>query len=153
MSLNIADALRQKLQENGFDAEQANGTMVVVDELVDHGIDRVLDRISDVESKMQDSIASVRSDMDTRFDVIDERFTLVDKRFDAVDKQFKSVDKRFDAVDKQFKLVDKRFDLIDRRLKAGLMWQPMISTFYTMLVLGAIVTIAYRVPDIIKWFS
>ena len=135
MSLNDADALRQKLQENGFNAEQANGTMIVVDELVDRGIDRVIG-----------SIESLRSEMDARFDVIDERFKLVDTRFDAVDK-------RFDAVDKQFKLVDKRFDLIDRRLKAGLMWQPMISTFYTMLVLGAIVTIAYRVPDIIKWFS
>ena len=121
MSLNDADALRQKLQENGFDAEQANGTMVVVDELVDHGIDRVLG-----------SIESLRSDMDARFDDIDTRFMLIDK---------------------QFKLVDKRFDLIDRRLKAGLMWQPVISTLYTVLVLGAIVTIAYRVPDIIKWFS
>ena len=139
MSLNDADPLRQKLQENGFDAEQANGTMAVVDEMVDHGIDRVLDRISDLESKMQDSIGSVRSDMDARFDVIDERFTLVDKRFDAVDKQFK--------------LVDKRFDLIDRRLKAGLVWQPMISTVYTVLLLGAIVTLAYRLPDIIKWLS
>ncbi len=110
MSLNIADALRQKLQEeHDFNAEQANGTLLVVDEMVDNGIDRVLDRISDLESKMQDSIASVRSDMDTRFDVIDERFTLVDKRFDAIDNQLKTMEA----------------------------WVPTKSAFFTLAVLAA----------------
>ena len=93
MSLNIADALRQKLQEeHDFNAEQANGTLLVVDEMVDSGIDRVLDRISDLESKMQDSIASVRSEMDVRFNVIDDRFNAIDKRFNAIDNQLKTIE-------------------------------------------------------------
>ena len=93
MSLNIADALRQKLQEeHDFNAEQANGTLLMVDEMVDNGIDRVLDRISDLESKMQDSIASVRSEMDVRFKVIDDRFTAIDKRFNAIDNQLKTME-------------------------------------------------------------
>ena len=75
MSLNIADALRQKLQEeHDFNAEQANGTLLVVDEMVDNGFDRMLERINDLESKMQDNIASLRSDMEVRFDTIDDRF-------------------------------------------------------------------------------
>ncbi len=81
MSLNIADALRQKLQEeHDFNAEQANGTLLV-DEMVASGIDRVLG-----------SIESLRSDMDARFDVIDERFKAIDNRFNAIDNQLKTME-------------------------------------------------------------
>ena len=68
MSLNRADALRRKLEEeHGFNAEQANGTMMVVDEMVDHGIDRVLKSIADLESKM-----------DARLNVIEDRLKTIE---------------------------------------------------------------------------
>ena len=51
MSLNRADDLRGELEEKqGFNAVQANGTLMVVDEMVEHGIDRVLNSIADLES-------------------------------------------------------------------------------------------------------
>lgn len=108
MSLSSAEALQRKLEEeHDFNAKQANGTLIVVDQSVESGIGRVLE-----------SIEALRSEMDARFDI-----------------------------------TDKRLDLLDKRLTTGLIWQPMISTFYTLLVLGAIITIAYRLPDTISWFS
>ena len=75
MSLNRADALRRKLEEeHGFNAEQADGTLMVVDEMVDHGIDRVLKSIADLESKMN-----------SRFDVVDERFKVIDDHLKTIE--------------------------------------------------------------------
>ncbi|MCY4096315.1 MAG: hypothetical protein OXG05_14470 [Gammaproteobacteria bacterium] len=89
MSLNRADALRQKLEEkHGFNAEQANGTMMVVDEMVDHGIDRVLKSIADLESKMN-----------ARFDVIDERFDVINERFDVINERFKVIDDHLKTIE------------------------------------------------------
>ena len=93
MSLNIADALRQKLQvEHDFNAEQANGTLLVVDEMVDSGIDRVLGSIESLrsemtarEERMLSSIASVRSEMDVRFKVIDDRFNAIDNQLKTIE--------------------------------------------------------------------
>ena len=86
MSLNSADALRRKLEEeHDFNAEQANGTLMIVDEMVDSGIDRVLKRIADLESKMDTSIASLRSDMDARFKVVDDRFNVIEKHLKIIE--------------------------------------------------------------------
>ncbi|MCY4128832.1 MAG: hypothetical protein OXG15_06270 [Gammaproteobacteria bacterium] len=158
MSLNGADALRRKLEEeHDFNAEQANGTLMIVDDMVDSGIDRVLKRIDDLESKMDNSIASLRSDMDSRFNVIDERFKVVDDRFDVIEKRFDSVDKRFDGVDARIDLVDsrikERFDLIDGRLKTVATWQPIKGAASTIIGLAALVTFWLKFPDIIKLFS
>ena len=133
MSLNDADALRQRLQENGFDAEQANGTMVVVDELVEHGVDRVLDRISDLESKMQDSIASVRSDMDVRDKLMQN-----------------SIESLRSDMDVRFKAVDDRFNAIDNRLKTIEAWVPTKSAFITIAVIAAFVAIFGDYPSITR---
>ncbi|MCY4130111.1 MAG: hypothetical protein OXG15_12830 [Gammaproteobacteria bacterium] len=82
MSLNSADALRRKLEdEHDFNAEQANGTLIVVDEMVDHGIDRVLKSIADLESKMN-----------ARFDVMDERFNVMDERFKVIKDHLKTIE-------------------------------------------------------------
>ena len=82
MSLNGADALRRKLEEeHDFNAEQANGTLIVVDEMVDHGIDRVLKSIADLESKMN-----------ARFDVMDERFNAMDERFKVIKDHLKTIE-------------------------------------------------------------
>ena len=79
MSLNRADALRRKLEEeHGFNAEQANGTMMVAEEMVDHGIDRVLMEIASLRSDMTEEFASLRSDMDAQFQAIDKHFKLIE---------------------------------------------------------------------------
>ena len=68
MSLNRADALRRKLEEeHGFNTEQANGTLMVVDEMVETGFDRMLKEIVSLRSDMSKDIESLRSDMDGRF--------------------------------------------------------------------------------------
>ena len=90
MSLNRADDLRRELEDkHGFNAEQANGTMMVVDEMVDHGIDRVLKSIAELDSKIDrtamslrtelgQDIESLRSDMDAQFQAIDKHFKLIE---------------------------------------------------------------------------
>ena len=126
-----------------FNAEQANGTLIVVDELVDHGIDRVLERINDLESKMQDSIASVRSDMDLRFDVLEGRF-------DTIDKKFEGVNARVDLVDSR---VIEKYDLLDNRLKTVAIWQPVKGAASTIVGLAALFTFWHKLPDIVKLLS
>lgn len=71
MSLNRADALRRKLEEeHDFNAEQANGTLMVVDEMVDSGFDRMLKSIADLDSKIDTTATSLRSDMETGFALV-----------------------------------------------------------------------------------
>ena len=98
--------------------------MVVVDELVEHGIDRVLDRIGDLESKMQDSIASVRSDMDARDKLMQN-----------------SIESLRSDMDVRFKAVDDRFNAIDNQLKTIEAWVPTKSAFITITVIAAFVAI------------
>ena len=83
MTLNRADALRRKLEEeHGFNAEQADGTLMVVDEMVETGFDRMLKSIADSESRMTKEMAkefaSLRSEMDARFQAIDKHFKLIE---------------------------------------------------------------------------
>ena len=60
--------------------------------------------------------ASLRRDMDKRFDAIEKRF---DDRIDGIEKRFDdrfdAMDKRIDAIEKRF---DDRFDGIDTRLRS-----------------------------------
>ena len=83
---------KQREREHIFNAEQANGTLLVVDEMVDSGIDRVLGSIESLrsemaarEERMLNSIASVRSEMDVRFKVIDNRFNAIDNRLKTME--------------------------------------------------------------------
>ena len=113
MSLNRADALRRKLEEeHGFNAEQANGTLMVVDEMVETGFDRILKSIADLESKM-----------DARFDVVDERFNVIDERFNLIDERFN--------------LIDERFKVIDDHLKTIESWLPYKSALLMIAVVAA----------------
>ncbi|MCY4096319.1 MAG: hypothetical protein OXG05_14490 [Gammaproteobacteria bacterium] len=89
MSLNRADALRRKLEEeHGFNTEQANGTLMVVDEMVETGFDRMLKEIvslrsdmsKDIESlrtELGKDIESLRSDMDGRFKAYQQLLTVM----------------------------------------------------------------------------
>jgi archaellum component FlaC len=51
---------------------------------------------------MQEQIADLGSQMNSRFDVMEKRLDGVDERFDGVDKRLDAMDKRFDAVDERF---------------------------------------------------
>ncbi|HET7446247.1 MAG TPA: hypothetical protein VFJ57_16485 [Solirubrobacterales bacterium] len=50
---------------------------------------------------------------------VDQRFDAVDRRFDAVDQRFDAVDQRFDAVDQRLNGVDQRIDRVEQRMDAG----------------------------------
>ena len=78
MSLNSADALRRKLEdEHDFNAEQANGTMMVVDEMVENGFDRMAQEIASLRSEIAKDIASLRTDVDERFKAYQRLFTVM----------------------------------------------------------------------------
>ena len=104
----------------------------MVDEIVDNGIDRVLG-----------SIASLRSEMALRFDMLD-------KRFDTIDKKFEGVNTRVDLIDSR---VTEKFDLLDSRLKTVAVWQRIKGAASTIVGLTAIIAIWYRLADIIQIFS
>ena len=63
--------------------------------------------------------ASLRRDIDTRFEGVNMRFDANDKRFDALGKRIDGIeerfDDRFDGIEKRF---DDRFDGIDARLRS-----------------------------------
>lgn len=79
MPLNRANEIRRELEEeHGSNAEQANGTMMVVDEMVDHGIDRAPKSIADFESTMINEFAGLRSETDEQFQAIHKHFKLIE---------------------------------------------------------------------------
>ncbi len=59
--------------------------------------------------------ATLRADMNRRFDAIDERFDRNDERFDRMDARFDRMDERFDRMDERFDRMDERFDRMDER--------------------------------------
>ena len=59
--------------------------------------------------------ATLRADMNRRFDAIDERFDRNDERFDRMDARFDRMDERFDRMDERFDRMDERFDRMDAR--------------------------------------
>jgi len=44
-------------------------------------------------------IATLRADMNKRFEQVDKRFEQVDRRFEQVDRRFEQVDRRFESID------------------------------------------------------
>ena len=121
MSLNIADALRQKLQEeHDFNAEQANGTLLVVDEMVDSGIDRVLGSIESLRTESGKDIKSLRTELG------------------------KDIESLRSDMDKRFNSVDRHFTLIQVLL-------PFASAFTTIILLAALAAIFGDAPSSVRW--
>ena len=119
MSLNSADALRRKLEEeHDFNAEQANGTMMVVDEMVENGFDRMHKSIDDLRSDMHESIASLRSEIAK--DMASLRSDMASLRSE--------MDAQFQAIDKHFKLIE--------------YVMPVASAFFMIAMLATLVVIA-----------
>ena len=139
ISFNHGNALhRRMVEEHGFNAEQANGILMNVVEMVDDGIDRVLASIAGLESKMDKSTAELRSEMDLRFNSIDKQFMAVDKQFMAVEKQFTAVDKR----------IKEQSDVLKDALNELSTWLPVKNVLYTIGVIALIVTIVTGLPQL-----
>ena len=143
MSLNRADELRRELEEkHDFNAEQANGTMIVVDEIVDHGFDRVLKSIADLDSKIDLTASSLRTELDK--DKVSLRTELgkdIESLRTDVGKDFESL--RSD-MDKRFNSVDRHFTLIQVLL-------PFASAFTTIILLAALAAIFGDAQSSVRW--
>src|SRR5579875_1220990 len=61
-------------------------------------------------------IATLRDEMDSRFDAVNSRLDQMDSRFDAVNSRLNTIDSRFDAVNSRLNTIDSRFDAMDSRL-------------------------------------
>ena len=61
-----------------------------------------------------------RSEVNLRFDQMDDRFIAQDRaieaRFDGIDRQFEGIDRQFNGIDKQFDGVNKQFDGVNKQL-------------------------------------
>jgi len=75
----------------------------------------LLGQISGRLEALETEQRGMKSEMNQRFDAVDERFAGMDQRFDAVDERFAGMDQRFDAVDERFAGMDQRFDAVDER--------------------------------------
>ena len=62
----------------------------------------LLGQISGRLEALETEQRGMKSEMNHRFDTVDERFAGMDQRFDAVDERFAGMDQRFDAVDERF---------------------------------------------------
>ena len=107
--------LADVLIEAGFEPEAARraGEMIEQD-LSD------LARRSEVNlrfDQMDERFIAQDRAIEARFDRVDEQFAAQDRvtnaRFDGIDKQFDGIDKQFDGIDKQFDAIQKQFDAID----------------------------------------
>lgn len=95
---------------------------------VDRGFDRVETEIRSQRHEFRSGIASVREEMNARFDRVDAKFEStaadVNARFDKIDARFDStatdVNARFDRtaadVNARFDKIDARFDALNRTL-------------------------------------
>src|SRR5579875_213220 len=61
-------------------------------------------------------IATLRDEMDSRFDAVNSRLDQMDSRFDAVNSRLNTIDSRFDAVNSRLNTIDSRFDAVNSRL-------------------------------------
>jgi uncharacterized protein (DUF3084 family) len=59
----------------------------------------------------------MESQVEARFEKVDERFAEVEVRFDKVDQRFEKVDERFDKVEDRFEKVDERFEKVEDRFE------------------------------------
>ena len=75
----------------------------------------LLGQISGQLEALETEQRGMKSEMNHRFDTVDERLAGMDQRFDSVDERFAGMDQRFDAVDERFAGMVQRFDAVDER--------------------------------------
>jgi archaellum component FlaC len=87
-------------------------------------IQKTNDRLDRIENKNDDRFELVKqefqivhSELNQRFEIVDERFDEVNRRFEIVDERFDGIDRRFNEVDTRFHKVDMRFDKVDSSIE------------------------------------
>ena len=165
MSLNRADELRRELEEkHDFNAEQANGTMIVVDEIVDHGFDRVLKSIADLDSKIDWTATSLRIELDKekvslRTELgkdIESLRTELGKDIESLRTDVgKDIESLRTDVGKDFESLrsdmDKRFNSVDRHFTLIQVLLPFASAFTTIILLAALAAIFGDAQSSVRW--
>jgi hypothetical protein len=77
---------------------------------------------TNLESRLEKKIDALRSDMNRRFDGVDDRFDGIrddmNGRFAQVEARFDKMDIRFDKMDVRFDKMDVRFDRLEDRVAA-----------------------------------
>ncbi|KAA1188592.1 hypothetical protein [Photorhabdus heterorhabditis] len=58
--------------------------------------------VDNLRRESEFSFASLRSDIDQRFESVNKQFEIINRRFESIDKRFESVDKRFDKLEGKF---------------------------------------------------
>ncbi|WP_434524489.1 hypothetical protein [Photorhabdus asymbiotica] len=71
--------------------------------------------VDNLRRENEASFASLRSDIDQRFESVNKQFESVNKQFESVNKQFESVNKQFEVINQRFEFIDKRFESVDKR--------------------------------------
>lgn len=143
MPLNRADVLRRELEEkHRFHAEQANGTMIVVDEIVDHGFFRVLKSIVDLDSKIDWTATSLRTEIDN------DKVYLRTELGKHIESLRTDVDKDFESLRSD---MDKRFNSVDRHFIFIQVLLPFASAFIPIILLAALDAIFGDVQSLVRW--
>ena len=111
----------KRLEEVGFNSNQAEESIRILNEIMDNNIATKLDLIN-LERRMEKrfyqleyNIGMQFKDQDIKIDKIDARFDKVDARFDKMDSRFDKMDSRFDKMDSRIDQMDSRFDKMDSR--------------------------------------
>lgn len=76
---------------------------------------------------IQETVRSLRAEMEARFDGMESRFDGIDRRFDEVDRRFDEVDRRFEEserrTDQRFAdhtaVFEARFDSLETTMRSG----------------------------------
>ncbi|NHB91396.1 DUF16 domain-containing protein [Photorhabdus cinerea] len=74
--------------------------------------------VDNLRRESESSFASLRSDIDQRFESVNKQFESVNKQFESVNKQFESVNKQFEVIHQRFESIDKRFESVDKRFES-----------------------------------
>ena len=111
-TISIAD----RLQRAGM--EEVIAKAVAKEVIVDRGNLATKEDLDILKVYIGHIEASLKSEMEQRFDGVAQCFDGVYRRFDGVAQCFDGVYRRFDGVDKRLDGVDKRFEQMDKRITA-----------------------------------
>lgn len=65
----------------------------------------------------REDIATLRADLNVRFDRIDDRFEQIEDRFKQIDNRFEQIDDRFEQFEDRFDRIENRFERFEDRFE------------------------------------
>ncbi len=87
---------------NDYSGPELMAAILNLQEAMTYGFGRVDERFVEQDRK----IDRLRSDMNRRFDLVDDRFDRVDERFARIDARFDHVDERFDRLEGRVEAIE-----------------------------------------------